>query len=83
MKRSNAFFVIGLILLIAGGATLVYGIITYNNVTASLGNALEKLFSGQSTSENQAVIQMIVGGAVALIGLVFLLSLGRHRPRRR
>ncbi len=62
MRRSNALLVLGLILLVAGAAALVYGIITYNE------------------AQNQAVIEMIAGGAAALVGLAFLL-LSRRRRR--
>ncbi len=78
MRKSNAALVFGLILLVAGAAVLVYGIIAYNDVRSSLPNAVGKLFTGKSAAEDQAVVEMIAGGAVALVGLVFLIA-----PRRR
>ncbi len=80
MRRSNALLVFGLILLVAGAAALVYGIITYNDARASLGNAVGKLFTGRSPAEDRAIIEMIAGGAVALVGLIFLVV---PRGRRR
>jgi hypothetical protein len=82
VRRSNAFFVLGLLLLVAGAALLVYGIIQYKNVSASLGNALGKLIKGSSAEENKTIIEMIAGGAGALLGIVLLFSGGRGRQRR-
>jgi hypothetical protein len=78
MRRSNALLVFALVLLVAGAAVLVYGIITYNNVRGTLGNAVGKLLTGRSEAEDRAVIEMIAGGAGALVGLVLLIA-----PRRR
>jgi hypothetical protein len=79
MKRSNTLLVLGLILLVAGAAVLVYGIISYNSVRGTLGNAVGKLFTGRSAAEDQAMIEMIAGGAAALLGLVFLIVPRRGR----
>ena len=81
MKRSsNILFIVGLVLLIAGAAVLVYGIINYNDVRKALGPSLVKAFTGSSTEEQQAIIYMAAGGGAALLGLIFLLS---PRFRRR
>jgi hypothetical protein len=79
VKRTDVFFVISLVLIVIGAASLVYGIIAYNDVTSSLGNALGKLFTGQSAGENQA--EMIAGAAVALVGFILLFSQGLRRMR--
>ncbi len=81
MKRTDVFFVISLVLIVIGAASLVYGIIAYNDVTSSLGNALGKLFTGQSAGENQAIAEMIAGAAVALVGFILLFSQGLRRMR--
>ncbi len=77
MRRSNAFFLVGLILLVAGAAALVYGIISYNQVTETVGGAFKNLFSG-GADKNQAIIWIVAGAAGAVVGLVLLLS-GRRR----
>jgi hypothetical protein len=81
VKRTDVFFVISLVLIVIGAASLVYGIIAYNDVTSSLGNALGKLFTGQSAGENQAIAEMIAGAAVALVGFILLFSQGLRRMR--
>jgi hypothetical protein len=78
MRRSNARLVFGLVLLVAGAAVLVYGIIQYNDVRASLGNALGKLFTGKSPAEDQAIVEMVAGGAAALVGLILLVARRRR-----
>lgn len=79
MKRSEGKFLVGLVVLVAGAAVLVYGMIAYNNARASLGGALGKLLTGSSTAENQSVIEMIVGGAAAVVGLALMVFRGKRR----
>jgi len=74
---------LGLILLVAGVAVLIYGIYAYNGAKASLGNALGKLFTGRSRAETNAVVEMIAGGAGVVLGLVLILARGRTAGRRR
>lgn len=81
MKKTNIFFLVGLILVVAGAAALLYGIIQFNNVRGAVGNVLAKAITGRSESENQAVIEMIVGAAAALVGIVLLLMPRRSRRR--
>ena len=81
MKRADSRFLAGLILFVIGAAVMAYGIVTYNNEKASLGGALQKLFTGSSTGEQQAVVEMVAGGAVALIGLILIIF--RRRGQRR
>jgi hypothetical protein len=80
MKRSDSRLLAGLILFVIGAAVFAYGIITYSSDKASLGGSLERVFVGSSSAEQQAVIEMIVGGAIALIGLILLLT--RRRGSR-
>ena len=80
MKRSDSRLLAGLILFVIGAAVLAYGIITYSSDKASLGGSLERIFVGSSSVEQQSIIEMIAGGAIALIGLILLLTRGR-RPR--
>jgi hypothetical protein len=81
MKRTDSKLLAGLILFVAGAAVFAYGLIGYNAAKASVTGALQRLFNGSSPAENQAVIEMIAGGAVALIGLV-LVIFRRGRSRR-
>jgi len=83
VKKSDAMLLLGLILLVAGVAVLIYGIYAYNGAKASLGNALGKLFTGRSRDETNAVVEMIAGGAGAVLGLVLILARGRTAGRRR
>ncbi len=79
MRRSNAFFLVGLILLVAGAAALVYGIINYNTASSSAGGVImNKIFGARTDAENQAIIWIVAGAAGAVVGLVLLLS-GRRR----
>jgi len=80
MKSRNSRLLAGLILLVIGAAVFAYGLVAYHNARGSLGGALQKLFNGNSTEEPQALIEMIAGAAVAVIGLVFLVA--RRGDRR-
>jgi LPXTG-motif cell wall-anchored protein len=79
MKRNDSRLLAGLILFVIGAAGFAYGLITYNNGRASLDSALQRVFKGNSSIEQQATIIMIAGGAVALIGLILLLVRRRRR----
>ena len=77
MKRSDALLLLGLVLVVAGAAVLLYGIVDYNNVRASVGNVLGRIITGRSADENRAVIEMIAGGAGAVLGVALVLFRGR------
>jgi len=95
MARSSSRLLAGLILFVVGAAGFAYGLISYNAAHASLqgklnslGNSVANaltggtsrgLFSGFTDNERTAVIFMIIGGAVGVIGLVLLLVRGRRR----
>jgi hypothetical protein len=78
-KKSNMHLIIGLAILVVGAAVLVYGYITYSDVRASFGGALAHAFAGGSKAETQSVVEMICGGALAVIGLGVMLLLGKRR----
>lgn len=78
MKRTDSRLLAGLILFVIGAAVFAYGIITYSSDKASLGSSFERVFVGSSSVEQQAVIEMIAGGATALIGLILLLTRRRR-----
>lgn len=80
MKNRNSRLLAGLILLVIGAAVFAYGVIAYDNARGSLGGALQKIFRGGSTEENQALIEMVAGAAVAVIGIVFMAT--RRGSRR-
>jgi uncharacterized membrane protein HdeD (DUF308 family) len=83
MKNRNSRLLAGLILLVIGVAVFTYGLIAYDNARAVLGGAvhgLNKLFGTTSQTEQQAIIEMVAGAAVAVVGLVFLLT--RRGSRR-
>jgi hypothetical protein len=80
MKRNDSRLLAGLILFVVGAAVLAYGIVTYSNEKASFVGGLQKLFTGSSPAEQQAIVEMIAGGAVALIGLILMIF---RRSRRR
>jgi hypothetical protein len=81
MKRNDSRLLAGLILFVIGAAVLAYGIVTYNSEKASLGGVLQKLFTGSSPAEQQAFIEMIAGGAIALIGLILIIARRGRRSR--
>ena len=72
MKSRNSRLLAGLILLVIGAAVFVYGFVAYDTARGSIGGALQKIFTGSSTEDEQALIEMIAGAAVAVIGIVFL-----------
>jgi hypothetical protein len=78
MKRTDSRLLAGLILFVLGAAILAYGIIAYRNDRASLGGAVQRIFVGSSSVAQQSIIEMIAGGAVALIGFILLLTRGRR-----
>jgi len=80
MKSRNSRLLAGLILLIIGAAVFTYGLNTYGTTRGSLGRAIQKIFNGSSMEEQQALIEMVAGAAVAVIGLVFLIT--RRKSRR-
>ncbi len=80
MRNNNALFIIGLVLLIAGAAVLVYGVIQYSDVSKEVFPSLGKSLLGITTEkENQAKTLMITGGAGALLGFVLLVVSRRRR----
>jgi hypothetical protein len=74
MKPTDSRLLSGLILFVIGAAVFAYGIITYSSDQAALGSSFERIFVGSSSVQQQAIIEMIAGGAVALIGLILLLT---------
>jgi hypothetical protein len=79
VRNNNAFFIIGLVLLIAGAAVLVFGIIAYNDASKALGPSISKAFTGSSQEERQALMLMLAGGGGALLGFIILLATRRRR----
>jgi hypothetical protein len=79
MKKSNTNLIIGLAILVVGAAVLIYGYVAYSDVRDSLGGALAHAFAGGSKAETQAVVEMISGGALAVIGLGVMFLLGKRR----
>lgn len=77
-RRNNGRLLAGLILLVVGAAGLTYGIVSYNQAHAALKNALQRLMTGGSNAETQALAILIAGAAVAIVGVV-LLALPRKR----
>jgi hypothetical protein len=77
-KQTNNTFMLGVLIGVIGLAVLVFGIYQYNTVRQSLGNALGKLFKGSSKQETLAIVEMIAGGGLALVG-AFLAFARRKR----
>ena len=74
-----ARIIAGIVLLVAGAAGFVYGLITYNDQKGAIGSSIERLFNGSSVAGRNATIFMIAGGAVALVGLLVLVLGGRRK----
>ena len=81
-KRASSRTLVGLILLVAGAAIFVYGIVTYTSDRNSLGRVLHRLISGGSPMQQEGIAEMIGGGAVSVIG-VMLVAIRRGGSRRR
>jgi hypothetical protein len=81
MKNTNSRLLAGMILLVIGVAVLVFGIIAWNNARASLGGTIQRVLTGNSPGEQRAIVEMIGGGAAAVIGLVLVAT--RRSGRRR
>lgn len=94
MARSSSRLLTGLVMLVIGGAGFAYGLVTYraahesvagklNSVGNSIANALNGASKGilpnMTTAEQTALIFMIAGGALALIGLIVMASGSRRR----
>ncbi len=77
-KRSDARLLAGLILLVVGAAGFTYGVVTWNQAHAALRDTLQRIMTGTTAAESQAIVVMIAGAAVAAIGIVLLAI-----PRRR
>jgi len=76
-KRTNSASMIGILIAMIGLALLIFGIYQFNTARQSLGNALGKLFKGSSRQETLAIVEMIAGGALALVGA--FLAFGRRK----
>lgn len=81
MKGVNLFFVIGLVLAAAGAALLVFGLVSYNDAKSAIGGIAERIIKGRSQAETNAIVEMVGGGAAAVVGLVLMLARGRGRAR--
>jgi len=79
MKSSSTRLLVGLVLLVAGAAVFVYGIVTYENDHASLGGAIRRALTGSSPRQQEGILEMIGGAAVAVVG--FLLAAMRRTGR--
>ncbi len=77
-RRSNGRLLAGLILLVVGAAGLTYGIVSYYQAQSGIKNALQRLMTGASDAQNQAIVFMIAGAAAAIVGIV-LLAVRRKR----
>ena len=83
MKNGSARILAGLVLLVIGAAVFVYGLVAFDSARGALGGAVHgiaKFFGTTSKAEQQAIIEMVAGGAIAVAGLVLLLA---RRGRRR
>ncbi len=70
MKTSK---IIGIVLIIAGLAVLIFGIVEFNqfrgSVAGKVSNAMINLTGSRSDQEMKYIIMMIAGGAAALVGI--------------
>ncbi len=78
MKR-NAGSLLGILVLAAGAAALIFGYYEYQAAQRSLGDVVGKLFTGKSPAETRAVTWIIAGGVGVLVGA--FMSLGGRRRR--
>ena len=76
-KQAGNSMVFGVLIAVIGLAVLVFGIYQFNVARESLGNALGKLIKGSSKQETVAIVEMIAGGALALLGV--FLAFGRRK----
>lgn len=75
MKTNGTRLLAGLILLVIGAAVFAYGLVAFDRARGLLGGAVHgvnKFFGTTSKAEQQAIIEMVAGGAVAVVGLVVL-----------
>jgi len=80
MKRNDSRLLAGLILFVIGAAGFAYGLITGNSERATLVNSIRHgLNLGASPAETQALIFMIAGAAVCVVGVLFLIVRRRRR----
>jgi len=82
MKKRNVFSIIGIILLVAGVAALVYGLTTYTQLQDDIANRFAKAISGSSNQETQALYITIAGGAGILVGLILMIT-NRKKSRKK
>ena len=82
MKKRSVFSVIGVILIIAGVAALVYGLTTYTQLQDDIANRFAKAISGSSDQETQALYITIAGAAGVVVGLVLLIA-NRKKSRKK
>jgi hypothetical protein len=83
MKTNGARLIAGLVLLVIGVVVFVYGLVEFDRARGLLGGAVHsvaKFFGTTSKAEQQAIIEMVAGGAAAVVGLVLVLA-GRGNRR--
>jgi hypothetical protein len=79
----NGRLLAGLVLLVIGVVVFAYGLIAFDRARALLGGAIHginKFFGTTSKAEQQALVEMVAGGAAAVVGLA--LCLARRGGRR-
>ena len=95
MARSSSRLLAGLILFVIGAAGFAYGLVTYQAAhesfagkVNSVGNSISKALNGgaqsgilpnMTSAEQTAVILMVAGGVIGIIGLFMLLVRSRRR----
>ncbi|MBN2049729.1 MAG: DUF3185 family protein [Spirochaetales bacterium] len=83
MRKRSVFTILGVILMIAGVAALVYGLTTYNALQNDIANRFTKAIAGSSEKENQALYVSIVGGVGVLAGLVLVFANMKKATRKK
>ncbi len=82
MARMRTTQILGIVLLVVGIGVLVYGYTTYDSLQGKFGYEVGKALHQKSETADQAVTAMIVGGVVAVLGLVTLfIPAGRRSGR--